>query len=101
MTESEESAPWIEKSRFGHYEVNTMGQKIIVNCSANEVIEIDKLYGPLCAVGVRIRLEYNDKCSDWVVEREKLNDGPEDSEWIEMARWHCQLDWPSKSEESE
>lgn len=85
--------PWIEKSKFGHYEINTMGQKIIVNCGANETIEIDKLYGPLCASGVRIRLEYTAECSDWVVEREKINNAAA-SEWIEVTRWDCQLDWP-------
>lgn len=71
---------------------------VIVNCKANQIIEIDKLYGPLSALGVRIRLEYTNDKSDWVVEREKPipdNDGKWcDVEWVETARWDCQLDWP-------
>lgn len=87
------AAPWNEK-RFDRWEVNIGDDpKVVINCCANQVIEIDKLYGPLAATGVRVRLEYNDTCSDWVVEREKLSGGSAESEWIEMARWDCQLDW--------
>lgn len=69
---------------------------VVINVGVDQTVEIDKLYGPLCALGVRIRLEYNDKCSDWVVEREKpadVNDSGSPMEWVEVARWDCQLDW--------
>lgn len=92
----EQDPPWLSKTNWGTWEINTMGNGLTVNCSVNEVIEIDKLYGPLSATGVRVRLEFDDKYTDWVVEREKLSGGAEDSQWIEMARWDCQMDWPKK-----
>lgn len=68
-----------------------------VNVSANQLVEIDKLYGPLCALGVRVILEYTDEgVTDWVVYREKpVSTIPENNktEWIEVARWDCQQDW--------
>jgi hypothetical protein len=86
--------PWIEK-RFNKFEINVGSDDlVIVNCSANQTIEIDKLYGPLAALGVRIRLEYKGDISDWVIEREQLGDEGLDPTWIEMARWDCQLGWP-------
>lgn len=88
--------PWLEKNNWGEWEVNAGDGKLTVNCSANQIIEIDKLYGPLAAFGVRIRLEYANDVADWVVEREKLDDSAEGRQWIEMCRWDCQLDWPEK-----
>ena len=69
-------------------------QVTVVNCGANEVIEIDKLYGPLAAHNVRIRLEYKDGVSDWVVESQDLKNNT----WKERARWDCQDDWPNDEE---
>lgn len=97
IEEEEDDKPWLEK-RFGRWEVNTKMTGLVVCCGANETIEIDKLYGPLCATGVRVRLEYEGEKSDWVIERERLNTDEEgnslDTTWIEMARWDCQMDWP-------
>jgi hypothetical protein len=84
--------PWLE-SKFGYWQINLPAEtKAIINCSANQTIEIDKLYGPLSALGVRIRLEYTSNTSDWVVEREKAV-GNIETTWVEVARWDCQLDW--------
>lgn len=94
--DKEDVKPWIEK-RFGRWEVNTSCESgILVNCGVNETIEIDKLYGPLAAHGVRVRLEYKDNKADWVVESEDLAN----EKWIERARWYCQDNWP-KAEEKE
>jgi hypothetical protein len=92
--------PWNEL-RFGEWEVNIPSdQKVTINIGANQTIEIDKLYGPLAALGVRIRLEYANDKSDWVVEREKISSNGAESEWIEMTRWDCQMDWPEGGDES-
>lgn len=94
MTKEIPAEPWNEL-RFGEWEVNIpCDQKVTINIGANQTVEIDKLYGPLAAFGVRIKLEYADGKSDWVVEREKASTEGVDREWIEMARWDCQLDWP-------
>lgn len=96
---AEDTKPWLEY-RFGKWEVNLQSDtKVLINCCSNQTIEIDKLYGPLSALGVRILLEYiSNSAADWVVYREKFcydKDGnPLPTEWIEVARWDCQLDWP-------
>lgn len=95
---NDQTQPCLDK-RFGKWEINLRyDTEAVINCSANQTIEIDKLYGPLAALGVRIRLEYNDKCSDWVVEREILKNDDQGNSlpavWKEVARWDCQLDWP-------
>lgn len=73
---------------------------VVINCMANQTIEIDKLFGPLAALGVRIRLEYKNGVSDWVIEREvpiPESDGTwVDVSWVEVARWDCQMGWPEK-----
>lgn len=89
--------------QYGRLEVNPMGEDCVVNVGTNQTVEIDKLYGPLCALGVRIRLEYKNDVSDWVVERERPKDKKDSAcemEWIEMARWDCQLDfWENENEQ--
>lgn len=62
-------------------------QGAMVECAGDQTIEIDKLYGPLIACGVRVRLEV--KTGEWVVSRERV---PKDGEttWEEMARFDCQ-----------
>lgn len=87
--DEDENKPWLEK-RFNRWEVNTKCAGIMVNCAANEIIEIDKLYGPLAAHGVRVRLEYKDDKADWVIESEDLKT----EKWIERARWFCQEGFP-------
>lgn len=85
---SKDKQPWLDNSH-GQWEVNpdcdSSGARI--NTGANYPVEIDKLYGPLASHLVRIRLEYTNDVSDWVVERQLL----EGDAWIEMARWDCQL----------
>jgi hypothetical protein len=74
--------PWISEEN-SIAEVNLGDAPVVrVNCSANQIIEIDKLYGPLVASGVRIRLQYDDNVIDWVVEREAS-----EGVWEETARW--------------
>jgi hypothetical protein len=88
-----EQGPWISENG----ELNAGGDSLVtVNCSANQTIEIDKSYGPLAALGVRVVLEYKSGKSDWVVSRERPKDpkdGGSEMEWVEMARWDCQLEW--------
>ena len=94
------SAPWLSEAH-GKLEINP-GRDCIVNVGANQVVEIDKLYGPLASLGVKVVLEYKDDKSDWVVSRERPKDpkdGGSDMEWVEVARWDCQLDWWQDDEE--
>jgi hypothetical protein len=81
--------PWLDH-RFGVWEVNPGESLVQVNVGCNQPVVIDKLYGPLAANPVRIRLEYTEVATDWVVECE-LGDI-----WTEMARFDCQLDWDKK-----
>ena len=101
----DETKPWLEK-RWDRWEVNPVyGQPIRVNIGVDQTVEIDKLYGPLAAFCVRIRLEYKTEngktISDWVVERERpsnVGDASAPMEWLEIARWDCQLDWWTDNE---
>lgn len=68
------------------WELETHGHEVTVNIQTNQIVNIDKLYGPLCAEGVRIFLEHNNDVFDWVVQRQNV----ETSEWEEKARWCCQ-----------
>lgn len=81
------SKPWLNQQRDGTWEINPQQERVRINIGTNENVEVDKLYGPLAAHPVRIRLEYNNDVSDWVVERQSF----EGDHWIEMARWDCQL----------
>lgn len=91
MSPDNDDRPWLNKTKEA-WEVNIhTGTKLIVNCGVNQTIEIEKLFGPLAAFGVRVTLEYNGDKSYWVVEREKAKGI--DTEWVEVARWDCQLDW--------
>ncbi len=65
-------------------------ENIRVCLGVNQWVEIDKLYGPLAASFVRIRLEYLGDVTDWVVECQN----PSTGEWEEKARWDCQENWP-------
>lgn len=87
-------------SKIPEFNIGTESH-VTINCIANQTIEINKLFGPLAALNVRVRLEYFGDRSDWVVEREKPipnADGTwSDVEWVEVTRWDCQLDWPSEN----
>lgn len=65
-----------------------------VFASANQIVEVNKEYGPLAAEDVRVRLEYTDEKTDWVVERYNV----ETNVWEEKARWDCQESWPREQE---
>lgn len=91
--DDEKVKPWLG-FHFGHEVHLGEAEKITVNVSANDVVEIDKLYGPLCATNVRVFLEHKDGKCDWVVQRQRIFAGSAECEWIEMARWDCQMDWP-------
>jgi len=96
MTENDETGPWLDK-HLGEHEVN-MGSAgtLRVNVGANDIVIIDKLYGPLCASDVRIYLEYkDDKDPEWVVEYlNPAKSRPGEDVWEEKARWDCQESWP-------
>lgn len=90
MSDTLEPPLWWEV-RFNRLEINPNHEgDIIVNVGANQPIIIDKLYGPLAAYPVRVRLEYTDDVADWVVEYQN----PKTKQWEEKARWHCQENWP-------
>lgn len=59
-------------------------ETVTVNIGANQTIIIDKLFGPLIAETVRIRLDYGP--GTWVVERLNLTT----EKWELKAQWDCQ-----------
>jgi hypothetical protein len=84
MGRMDQTKPWLEE-RLGRPEIHCgTAPEIVICCSANQVIELHKIYGPLAANGVRIRLEYTNDVADWVVERETGDT------WAEAARFPCQ-----------
>lgn len=86
--------PWFQE-RNGRWELNPGDAKeLVVNVGTANVIVVDKLYGPLAAGPVRVRLEYTNTISDWVVEYRN----PTTRQWEEKARWDCQENWPEDSE---
>lgn len=76
--------PWLHEAS-DLWEVNPDIEGLRVNTGCGVNIEIDKLYGPLAAHKVRIRCETN--TAEWVVEYQHIDT----EEWIEVARWDCQL----------
>lgn len=77
--------PWLHNVD-GVWEVNPRNDtEIRINIGSDYNVEIDKLYGPLVAHLIRVRCEV--ATAEWVVERQSL----EGDNWIEMARWDCQL----------
>lgn len=83
--------PWLTKGRRW-WECHTGINDIEVCCGANEWITVSKIYGPLCASDVRVRLEYDNDRADWVVECMANDD------WEEKARWGCQEGFPDDEE---
>lgn len=60
---------------------------VVVDVHGDQYVEISKLFGPLVACDVRVRLDVAG--AQWIVERERLKlDG--DQSWEEMARFDCQ-----------
>lgn len=87
--------PWLDK-RGDTWEVNpSQSSAIRVNIGTDFNVEVDKLYGPLAAHTVRVRLEH--ATAEWVVERQEI----EGNAWIEMARWDCQLGFEQSEEGSQ
>jgi len=85
----QDEKPWIEGD-FGRWAINVQSD-VIIKCSANQVIEIDKMYGPLAAFPVRVTLKYDkDTPGDWVVEYQN----PTTEKWEVKAQWSCQENWP-------
>lgn len=80
------SKPWLTKISDDEYEVNDTNLRLIRVNIGGAAVEIDKLYGPLSAELVRVRLDHN--TAEWVVERQRV-DSLEDV-WEEKARWYCQ-----------
>ena len=81
-------------------EIDTVVPHITINTGIETVVEIDKMYGPLCANAIRIRLDYD--TVSWIIERERITypvksitkddngitfiDNDVISEWDEVAR---------------
>lgn len=86
--------PDIYQDKFHRWIVSTM-ENLNIDTGANVKIEIDKLYGSLCASSVRVHLEYKDNISDWVIENLNVKTG----QWDEMARWDCQKDFDDELNE--
>lgn len=87
----ESNKPWIDK-QFGTWEINLhYGYDAQVNICANQKVVIDKLYGPLCAVNVRVFLQYDKESQgEWVLEYQDVKT----RKWIEKCRFDCQENWP-------
>lgn len=83
--------PWICKTH-GQWEVNPWDEEPVrINIGSDYNVEIDKLYGPLAAHLIRVRLD--SAKGEWVVERQEIDT----DNWIEMARWDCQLGFEDES----
>ncbi len=54
-----------------------------VEMGSHQIVEIEKLFGPLIACDVRVFIDG----TDWVVQREVEG---ENAGWEEMARFDCQ-----------
>lgn len=57
--------------------------RIRVNVGISDIVEIDKLYGPVIFADLRIRADYE---TGWVIERYCLN------KWVEWVTIPAQLD---------
>lgn len=90
MPESKDG--WTQRHNNGCLEFNPghENKECRINIGCNQIVEVDKLYGPLCCSPVRVFLEYKDDVSDWVVQYQNLTT----EEWEEKARWDCQENWP-------
>jgi hypothetical protein len=72
---------WIDKN-----EVNIPHdmKEVVINVGADQIVEIDKLFGPQCSSKIRVRHDLQD--CQWVVEEENFNNG----KWVERARFDAQ-----------
>ena len=89
------SKPWMHFAH-GRWEVNPDSVNeagVVINIGTDFNVEVDKLYGPLAAETVRVRLEH--KTTEWVVERYRVDTDV----WEEKARWDCQESWPVGDED--
>lgn len=68
-------------------------QEVVVNIGSVAVL-VDKLYGPLAAELVRVRLDAD--AAEWVVERQRVDNNT----WEEKLRWYCQESWPAEDEKA-
>lgn len=87
-----DNEPYFQR-RFDRWEITPpMDDKsgCVIEIGANQIVEIDKVFGPLCASPVRVFLEYDNDVADWVVQYQN----PTTNEWEEKARWYCQESWP-------
>lgn len=55
--------------------------------TAGQAIVISKIYGPLGADDIRVRLDVGK--AEWVIERDGYKD--RQATWIEVARFDCQI----------
>jgi len=92
-------------------EIDTVVEHITINTGVDTVIEIDKMFGPLVANAIRVRLDYDSVC--WIIERERITytvksiikddngitfiDNDINVEWDEVARIdaniHAETPW--------
>lgn len=76
--------PWLEFTKCKTWEVHPHQHEITVNIGADQNVIIDKLYGPLAACDVRVRLEF--ATCEWVFEAHDFNNDT----WVEKGRFFAQ-----------
>jgi hypothetical protein len=78
--------PWLDNDKLvPELHAGGWGHDILVRIATDNVVEIDKFYGPLVAQPVRVSVEGD----SWVVERMVEGEDPEPgtSAWVVVARF--------------
>lgn len=89
----EDEKPYIDGC-WGKWSI-VISSDVVIECGANQTIEIDKMFGPLAAYPVRITLKYDkDTPGDWIVEYQN----PTTEKWEIKAQWSCQENWPKDND---
>lgn len=83
--------------QFARKLIERLGKKDILNVQvgSHHTVIIEKMFGPMAAFNVKVEMQDG----EWVVFREKpLDVNHSEMDWVEMARWDCQLDWMEDAE---
>lgn len=79
-------------------EINYVGKELSIFTGCGTNILIEKMYGPLVAYPIRVRLDFDSVC--WIIERHKVfvnSDGePVKNNWTEVARIEANEEWEEK-----